>query len=139
MPQRGGRISIGPGVRIARGVEFTVLRNAQLNVHPGVFIGRGAVISVHERVDIERDAMVAEYVCIHDNNHRRSDPDRAIAEQGFDAAPIVIGEGSWIGAHAIILKGVTLGPNCVVGAGAVVTRSFPSHSTLVGVPARGRP
>lgn len=50
--------------------------------------------------------------------------------------PIRIGRGSWIGAGAIVLPGVELGECCVVGAGAVVNRSWPARSVIAGVPAR---
>jgi acetyltransferase-like isoleucine patch superfamily enzyme len=49
---------------------------------------------------------------------------------------IVIGDGSWIGANAIIFPGVKLGKCCVVGAGSVVIKSFPDYSVVVGVPAK---
>lgn len=50
-------------------------------------------------------------------------------------APVVIRQGTYIGTGAIILPGVTIGEESVVGAGAVVTRSIPSHVLAVGVPA----
>lgn len=50
---------------------------------------------------------------------------------------IRIGHSSWIGMNAVVLPGVTLGPRTIVGAGAVVTKSYPEGScVLVGVPAR---
>lgn len=52
------------------------------------------------------------------------------------AAPITIGDDCWIGGHATINPGVTLGNNVVVAAGAVVTRSFGDNVVLAGVPAR---
>jgi acetyltransferase-like isoleucine patch superfamily enzyme len=53
------------------------------------------------------------------------------------APPIRIGAHCWIGMHAIILPGVELGPHTVVGAGAIVTRSFPEgHCIIAGNPAR---
>lgn len=51
--------------------------------------------------------------------------------------PIQIGDGCWIGMNAIILPGVVLGPMTIIGAGAVVTKSYPEgFQTLVGNPAR---
>lgn len=52
------------------------------------------------------------------------------------AAPIVIGKDVWIGAHATILKGVTIGDGAIVAAGAVVTRDVPPNTIAAGVPAR---
>lgn len=49
--------------------------------------------------------------------------------------PIKIGNRCWIGKNAVVLPGVTLGDDVVVGAGAVVTKSFPSGVTVAGVPA----
>lgn len=51
-------------------------------------------------------------------------------------APIAIGDNVYIGIRAIILPGVTIGANSVIGAGAVVTRSIPENSVAVGVPAK---
>lgn len=50
--------------------------------------------------------------------------------------PIKLGKKVWIGANAVILPGIELGDNVVVGAGAVVTRSFPANTVIGGVPAR---
>lgn len=50
--------------------------------------------------------------------------------------PITIGEGCFIGTHAIILKGTVLGKNCVVGAGSVVSGEWPENSIIAGNPAK---
>ncbi|MBI5303617.1 MAG: hypothetical protein HY868_15890 [Chloroflexi bacterium] len=52
------------------------------------------------------------------------------------STPVRIERGAWIGARAIILKGVTIGEGAVVGAGAVVTHSVPPRSLAVGNPAQ---
>ena len=49
---------------------------------------------------------------------------------------MVIGDDVWIGAGAIILKGVTIGERSIVGAGAVVTRGVPADSVVAGNPAQ---
>ncbi len=58
--------------------------------------------------------------------------DNEVPPTGYD---IVIGEGCWIASGAIISGGVTIGPNSIVAAGAVVTKSVPAHSIVAGVPA----
>ncbi|QAV29791.1 acyltransferase [Micrococcus luteus] len=50
--------------------------------------------------------------------------------------PTVVGEGCWLGAHAVILPGVTVAPGCVVAAGAVVTKDTAPDGLYAGVPAR---
>lgn len=52
------------------------------------------------------------------------------------ARPITVGNSVWIGAHVSVLPGVTIGDNCVIGAGSVVCRDIPSNSVAVGNPCR---
>ena len=57
--------------------------------------------------------------------------------EGWEVAkPIVIEENVWLGGGAILLPGVRIGRNAVVGAGAVVSRSVPANTVVVGNPAR---
>lgn len=82
-------------------------------------------------IGINNDVIIAPGVKIISANHSKTDLHR------WDPAPpIRIGRRCWIGANAVILPGVELGDDCIVGAGAVVTNSFPSGSTVVGVPGR---
>lgn len=55
-----------------------------------------------------------------------------------ERAPVRIGACTYIGAQAVVLKGVTIGDHCVVGAGALVSRDVPPYSIVDGVPARVR-
>lgn len=52
------------------------------------------------------------------------------------ALPITVCAGAWVGARAVVLPGVTIGKNAVVGAGSVVTKSVPPNTVVVGNPAR---
>jgi acetyltransferase-like isoleucine patch superfamily enzyme len=67
-------------------------------------------------------------------DHTVGAAERRCAEPEFH--PITIGDGAWLGAHAIVLPGVAIGAGSVVGAGAVVTRDVPPNVVVAGVPAR---
>lgn len=52
------------------------------------------------------------------------------------SAPIVVEDDVWVGAHSIILKGVTIGARSIIGAGSVVTKSIPADCVAAGNPCR---
>lgn len=52
------------------------------------------------------------------------------------AKPVMIGNDCWFGANVVVCPGVTIGDNCVLGAGSVVTKDIPANSFAAGVPAR---
>jgi acetyltransferase-like isoleucine patch superfamily enzyme len=135
IPQFGGRIQLGRNVRICSNVSLTVVPGATLDLADDVFIGIGVVISSHSSVSIGRGTLVAEYVCLHDNDHAR-EPLGPLAERGFVTEDLQIGANSWIGAHAVLVRGAGMGDDCVLGAGAVLTKKLPNGTRAAGVPAR---
>jgi len=72
------------------------------------------------------------YITDHDHG---TGLDAPVYTQDLVSSPVLIGRDVWIGAGAIILKGVTLGDQAVVAAGAVVTKSVPERAIVAGVPA----
>ena len=119
--------------------------NVNIIAPPGsVVIGAGtyindAIISASDvyHVTIGERCAIGYRVSIKAVTHDPSNP--APNEHGAIAhigAPISIGNRCWIGDNVFIREGVNLGDDVVVGANSVVTRSFPSHSTIAGAPAR---
>ena len=98
-------------------------------------IGRGSHIVAHESVVVGHDVYTGPYVYITDQNHSYSDPDEPIGRQMPVNRPVSIGDGSWLGAGAIILPGSRIGRNVVVAAGSVVRGEVPDHCVVAGVPA----
>ncbi len=65
--------------------------------------------------------------------------DPALRRQGYESAkPVWIGANVWIGSGAIILPGISVGDDAIIGAGSVVTRDVPFGITVMGNPARLR-
>lgn len=99
------------------------------------YINRHTMIDAHEQIAIGPDCMIGPFCYITDGDHARND-DARLADQGMVAAPVVLEDNVWVGAHATILKGVRIGRHAVIGAGAVVTKDVEAFSTVVGVPAK---
>jgi acetyltransferase-like isoleucine patch superfamily enzyme len=81
-------------------------------------------------LEIGENTIWAFNVCIQTGNHKKGDL------KSFDVASVKIGKNCWLANGSVILAGVTLGDNVVVGANSVVTKSFPDNVVLVGAPAR---
>lgn len=112
------------------GVRIEVAKGARLVIGHGTYLNRNTVVVCHREIIIGRDCMISWDVGLLDSDeHERPGVDSA-------AAPIHIGDRVWIGCRAIVLKGVTIGEGSVIGAGAIVTRDIPDYSLAVGQPAR---
>ncbi len=101
------------------------------NVWKSFAISPGCYIQGGNGITIGDDTIFGPGVKIISANHDPDDFSRWVkAEQ------ITIGKRCWIGINAVILPGVRLGDDVIVGAGTVVTKSFPSGSVIAGVPAK---
>lgn len=88
-------------------------------------------------ITIKDGAMLGSGVHIYVSNHRFDDRTKPIIDQGhYESLPVTIEEGAWIGACTVLLPGVTIGRNAVIGASSVVTRDIPAFALAVGNPAR---
>jgi len=96
---------------------------------------RGATIWASSEIIIGDNFLAAPHAWITDNDAHGIDPIKR-ANQFAKTAPIKIGNNVWIGYRAIILKGVTIGDNSIIGAGAIVTKDIPSDVVAAGVPAK---
>jgi acetyltransferase-like isoleucine patch superfamily enzyme len=94
-------------------------------------------IGAVDAVTIEDDVLMASHIFIGDNLHGIDRADVPYKYQPLNRiAPVLIGRGSWIGEHVVVMPGVEIGAFSVIGANSVVTTSIPARSIAVGAPAR---
>ena len=107
-----------------------------ISLDDGVFLNFGCVILDVTKVSIGAGTQIGPGVNILTADHPR-DPEQRRAGIEF-GRPIAVGANVWIGAGALILPGVTIGDDAIIGAAAVVTRDVPVGATVTGSPARAR-
>ena len=124
----------------ACGWATTVDRYVIIRGGRGITVGSYCVINSfthiwgHKGVTIGNRVMIASHVAITSLTHDYTNPNMRFAPAV--GAPIFIEDDVWIGAHAVIMPGVTIGRGAVVGSGAVVRDDVPPFAIVVGVPAR---
>lgn len=115
-------------------VRIECLPNAVLEIGHKSYINHDSEIRCRELISIGDNVNIAYNVLIQDSDYHTMYDEKG--NEKPQTLPIVIEDDVWIGANAIILKGVTLGKGCVVAAGAVVTKNVPAYALAGGNPAR---
>jgi acetyltransferase-like isoleucine patch superfamily enzyme len=130
-----GTLVLGDRVRLdstlAR-LELVVLEGGRLDIGDNVFVNYGTSIVASAHVRIGNDCLIGRDVMVMDCDFHRVE-DKAWDTTGL---PIILEDRVWLANRAIVLKGVTIGQDAVVAAGAVVTRDVPARTVVAGNPAR---
>ncbi|MCW2572974.1 MAG: putative sugar acetyltransferase [Frankiales bacterium] len=124
-------LEIGDDFRIWSAHRQTLVSGpGRIRIGNGVFINAGTIIYCEVAVTIGDNVALANEVYVMDT------PSHGIEGREPRVGAVVIGDGTWVGARAIVLPGVTIGSRVVVAAGAVVTSDVPDDVLLAGNPAR---
>lgn len=143
-----GRIQIGNNVRINSCLEANPIggdRNTIFYVKEGgnLIIGNNVGISnsalyCEMQIQIDDDVLIGNSCKIYDSNFHSLVYEQRMNHKEVDITrkPVAIRKGAFIGAHTIVLKGVTIGENSIIGAGSVVTKNVPNREIWAGNPAK---
>lgn len=123
-----GKLVIERNCEFAAYCDLEVHGSGVLSIGEKTYMNRYCMISAHEKVSIGRECMFGPGVKIFDNDHVHS-PETGVSSK-LKTAPISIGDHCWIASDVIILRGTTIGDNCVIGAGCVVKGNVPTGSVI---------
>ena len=124
-------LEIGDDFKVWQGHRTTLISGwGRLRIGDRVFVNSGTVLISVLEITIGDDVALANEVYVMDSNSH------GLEGRPHVEAPVTIGDGTWVGARAMILPGVTIGKRVVVAAGAVVTRDVPDDVLVAGNPAR---
>lgn len=130
----GAKVGNTSNVKQGLILDNTYFRYDKLFIEENCFIGRKVFLDLANKIIIKKEAVISEGVTILTHQdvgnrmlnkyYKRKDGD------------VILEEGCWIGANAIILCGAKIGKCAVVAAGSVVTKDVPEYSVVGGVPAK---
>ena len=108
--------------------------------HGDVILKEGASVGISTivvgPVHIGENSACAQNCFISGQSHRYEDISKNFRRQGFQIRPVVIQKDVWIGSNCVILPGVKIGNNSIIGAGSVVASNIPPYRVAVGNPAK---
>lgn len=90
------------------------------------------------KITIGDGCLIASKVFITDHYHGeiKSSELRPAVKPLYSKGEVTIGKNVWIGDNVCIMPGVSIGDNCIIGAGSVITKSFPENTVIAGIPAK---
>ncbi|RTL11578.1 MAG: acetyltransferase [Neisseriaceae bacterium] len=102
-----------------------------------VHIAAGSSIIIGDNVLVASNVFISDISHGSYNGNDEDDPADSIVDlRKLSTKPVKIGANTWIGQNVLILPGVSIGENCIIGAGSVVVKAIPANSIAVGNPAR---
>ncbi len=124
------RIDIADGVNFAGSSKLLAIDGGALSIGRGTYFNTGCSLNAMSKIEIGENCLFGEQVKIYDHNHRFNLKDELLKNQGYTLGEVNIGHNTWVGSQVVILKGVTIGDNVVIGAGCLISKNIKSNSIV---------
>lgn len=125
-----GSLHIGNNVTWRNDFTIMIGKEGKIEIGKNCFFNNGCSLNANKHIKIGEGTLFGESVKVYDHNHRFSDINRPIKEQGFSNGEVIIGNHCWIGSNVVILKGSIIEDHCVISAGCVVN-GYIKRNTLL--------
>lgn len=133
----GNEYRVSKNGYVLLGYHFSALNRCRLLITGGrlrignnVGLNTNCIIACREEVIIGDNVEIGPNVCIYDHDHDIY-IEGGLKARRFLTEPVIIGDGTWIGANVVILKGTLIGKNCIIGAGSVVKGIVPDNAIFI--------
>ena len=123
---KGAKVELGRNLRIRSGAKIRARKNAIIKIGDNFSMSNNCMIVAWQEIIIGKDVQFGPGVLVYDQDHDYRAQGGMSAEK-YIMSPVSIGNGTWVGANAIILRGSKIGANCVVAAGTVVKGAYPDN------------
>lgn len=127
---KGAKIVFGRDIGLRDNVCVSARNNAEIVLGENVFLNNGCQLIAHKSITLGKNVKCGQNTMFFDHDYDYCIEGGCSTKQ-FNCSPIIVGEGTWIGAGCIILRGTIIGSNCVIGAGTVVKGEIPNNTILV--------
>jgi len=129
----GAGTAFGGRVRVV-GMSASASRSSSVTIGTNCWVNDGCTFDTSAEITLGNGVALGHEVMLLTSTHEIG-PQFYRAGRSIDL-PIIVGDGAWIGARAVVLPGVTIGRGAVVAAGSLVNRSVADNVLVAGVPAR---
>ncbi len=123
---------IGNSVEIRNFFSCVVGKGASLSIADQVFMNNSCSINCLEKITIGENTLFGENVRLYDHNHKIEQGNSLqVKRREFETAPIHIGKNCWLASNVVVLKGVTIGDNSIIGTGVIVHKDVAPNSKII--------
>lgn len=127
------KLQFGKNLDFRNYINIWVGKKAELRIGDRFFLNNYCSINCLKFVEIGENTIFGEGVKVYDHNHAYShgNGELKVNRKEFTYGPVKIGKNCWLGSNTVVLKGVSIGDNSIIGAGCVIHKDVPANSVIV--------
>lgn len=127
------KLQFGEKLDFRNYINIWVGKSAELKIGDRVFLNNFCSINCLKSIEIGENTIFGEGVKIYDHNHDYSvqKEELHVNPKEFTYGPVKIGKNCWLGSNVLVLKGVSIGDNSIIGAGCIIHKDVPANSVIV--------
>ena len=127
------KLQFGKNLDFRNYISIWVGKNAELKMGENVFMNNFCSVNCLKSIEIGENTIFGEGVKVYDHNHAYShgNGELNVNRKEFTYGAVKIGKNCWLGSNSVVLKGVSIGDNSIIGAGCVIHKDVPANSVIV--------